>query len=334
MKTNKTVSTIWTSTNTIDKDFDDRVSFGPVKLPLDPGEYLWYVVDGDNNRVSYPSTMIVESALQEKDGFTYRITDAASKSAVLLANESGPYTGVINVPAALDGYKINSVAQGAFAFSSVTDLTLPSGIEMLENGSLYGNKYLQYLHLNGKEVISVFDETFAPEMVGKLWIDARNGLANQYARAEYWSDYLYPQWKLSAGAGTAFTGSVVNDANGNLYTPFYVGNSQPVVIMVTAPAGKNVRYTVKVGDKTYSGVIDPKNGYIQLPSLGWNKGEVSIEATTEEAAVSGITADDDTVADVYSTDGILLRRNATREQLLGLPAGLYIWNHTKVAVTR
>lgn len=324
----KTAATLWSSELSLAGEFDDRVSIGPVSVPLKAGNYLCYLVDADNNVISNPSMIMVESKVKKSNGLCYVVTDEAGKRARIVNDEAAPYSGVKVVPSKIDGYTVETISQNAFAFSDVTEVTIPSTVTTLQDGSFCNANYLHYLHLQGKNPLSAGEETFNEKMNGYLWVDA-GGLANVYARSEIWSGFNYPAWEFEAQDGTSFTTLEKDPSTGLPYSPYYVGSNQKLSLGVSAPTGKNVRYVIEVGSDSKTEVID-SSWLLSVPALGWNIGKVIISATTDKVAVDTINADDEVMGHLYSVDGILLKKDATREDVMELPCGIYIWNNKKI----
>ncbi len=327
-KSLKTVTTLGTSEISLDSEAEERISIGPVSLSLKAGNYLCYIVDADNNVISNPSMIMVESKVKTSNGLCYVVTDEAGKRARIVNDEGTPYSGVKVVPSKIDGYAVEEISQNAFAFSSVTEVTIPTTVTTLQNGSFCNAVYLHYLHLPGKEQVRVGDETFNEKMNGYLWVDAPV-LANTYARGEIWSAFNYPSWDFDAQSGTSFTTQAKDPSTGEPYSPYYVGSNQKLSLGVSAPAGQNVRYLIEVGGESKTEVIDP-SWLLSVPALGWNKGRVTISATTDKVAVETINADDEVISNLYSIEGILLKKDASRDDVKELPRGIYIWNNKKI----
>lgn len=330
----KTVGTVWSSEFDVASDYNERVSVGPISLPLTAGEYLWYVVDKDNKMISQPSTMIVESPVKTSNGIAYIVTNESRKEARIVANEGAPYTGSLNIPAAIDGYRITAISQSAFAFCTLRDLTLPANISYLEDGGFYNANYLEYLHLNSNQIIDIQPDTFSDKADDYLWIDQKAGLANQYAVADIWSRFRYPHWTLEPGAGTSFVDIEINPETGKAYDPYCVGFNQPMTMRVSGPEGMNVLYFTIIGKEWIGEIINPRVSMVNVPSLGCHYGKITLKATTDQVKVETIESDDFVSDNVYSIDGRILKRDASRDELLSLPAGIYIWRGEKIIVTK
>ena len=92
-------------------------------------------------------------------------------------------------------------------------------------------------------------------------------------------------------------------------------------VMEHVSAFSNAAYdnaTLIVPDKAY---------YDYLQSYGWDMFE-----NTKSAAIEDVFAETTTVADIFNLQGIIIKRNASKEDLHSLPAGIYIVNGKKIVV--
>lgn len=92
-------------------------------------------------------------------------------------------------------------------------------------------------------------------------------------------------------------------------------------VMESFNAFSNAAYdnaTLIVPDEAY---------YDYLQSYGWDMFE-----NTQSAAIEDVFAETTTVADIFNLQGIIIKRNASKEDLHSLPAGIYIVNGKKIVV--
>lgn len=67
--------------------------------------------------------------------------------------------------------------------------------------------------------------------------------------------------------------------------------------------------------------------YVYIQSYGWD-----LFTHTVSSGIEQIAADNDTSVDIYNLQGILIKHNATSEDLRSLPAGIYITHGKKIIV--
>lgn len=316
---------------TIPANTEFRAGIGPMSLDLIPGDYIWYITDDKNNVISYPSPMIVVSGILSEEGISYIVTDANAGHVSVIAPESNPYSGEITVPEELGGYTVAEIRQDAFAFAGATDVTLPASVARLENGGFYDAQYLRHLTLLNNGIVRKHENTFAPGAKSSIWIGVPDGLANEYARSDYWRNFRFPFWILEPGDGVTFTGLQSDPKTGIPYSPYYVGPQECLNVGVTAPDGMNVRYWTVVDGDWNGAVIDPLSSVIATPALGWIGGRLIAEATNDRVNVATIDTENVT-GDVFSIDGCLILRNASDDDLRSLSPGIYIRNGKKFSV--
>lgn len=92
-------------------------------------------------------------------------------------------------------------------------------------------------------------------------------------------------------------------------------------VMESFNAFSNAAYdnaTLIVPDEAY---------YDYLQSYGWDMFE-----KTKSAAIEDVFAETTAVADIFNLQGIIIKRNASKEDLHSLPTGIYIVNGKKIVV--
>lgn len=92
-------------------------------------------------------------------------------------------------------------------------------------------------------------------------------------------------------------------------------------VMESFNAFSNAAYdnaTLIVPDEAY---------YDYLQSYGWDMFE-----NTKSAAIEDVFAETTAVADIFNLQGIIIKRNASKEDLHSLPTGIYIVNGKKIVV--
>lgn len=310
-----------------------RLNFGPSKMPLAPGRYMWQIFDGDDRPISVAAPLTVTSAIKSCDGIAYIITDEAKKRATVVAPEAAPYQGSTVVPESLDGYTPVSLRQDAFAFAKSTDVSLPTSIHSLQPGAFFNASFLRHLTLGSESIVTRSDNTFAPDAKSKTWIGVPEGMANEYARSPYWQHFRFPFWMLEPGEGTAFIGLQKDPATGLPFHPYYVSPDEKIEFTVSGPAGKNVLYWTIVDGDWNGSVVAPLTQTVSAPALGWTGGRITLEATSRDVAVKTIDDEQyDAPADIFSIDGRLIISHADREAISNLQPGIYIRRSEKFIV--
>ncbi len=309
---------------------ETRIAFGPVKLNFPAGQYTVIVYDDDNNPISNPFPLIVESAQKFKGGISYVVTDENNKLASVTAPQGNPYSGYVLIPDVIDGYTVDKVRQDAFAFATTTHVIIPENISHLENGGFYNARHLINLDMKHEGIVEISSETFNPENREKLWLGVPNSMANLYARNDAWIGCKIPCYDLVAEDGTAFTG-IQNDPTTNApYAPYYVSAYEPFSFGATVSGDSNILIEVKAnGDFTYQVIADGES--FEAKPLKYTAGVITLKPTNAQVAVDEINADA-TPSAVYSVDGRIVVREALPSDLKDLEPGLYIYKSRKIRI--
>lgn len=305
-----------------------NLSIAPQPVPLQPGSYFWAVrFDGEQASMVYP--LVIRSAVREKDGISYVVTDEARKQAMVVPPSFGEYSGKVMIPDVIDGYTVTGVRANTFSFADgVTEVSLPSGVEHVQPGTFTAATSLQRLDVSSKTPAVVWPQAFGEGAPERIVLSPADGLANFYAAEDGWAVFRISNWTIECGAGCEITGGLLTDPLTNgFYSPYYVGADERLAINVTVPEGKVVRaeWSVDGGESS----ADNFSGPVVLPALGGRSGKVSL-AVADGAGIDDVT-EDWKPCDVYRPDGVRVLRHASYEEFRALPEGLYILRGVKVA---
>lgn len=317
---------------TIPGSWSGRVTIRPTDLEMAPGQYYWQVSDMSGNPLSLPSPMIVNSEILEKDGISYIITSEERKEAVVVAPAGDPYSGEIEVPASIDGYKITALRNNAFTFSTATQVSLPESIERLDAGTFAACSSLRNFISESNSIIPFYKDIFNDAKLSSIWLNVAQNLIEDWHSTPGWSAMMTPSWFFKLDNVEIAEGLEINKTTGLPYAPYRVNYLTPLTLKFNAPEGKNVDLTVICNyDWIFQGVVNPASYTLQLPALGLSTcGEVRAKATSEQVAVEGVLAEK--YFDVFSIDGRRVLTSATTNQIKALPTGLYIVNGRKILI--
>lgn len=294
---------------------------------------MWYVSDSNGNRLSPATPLIVTSPAKKAGNFEYVVTDKSRNKCMLLPPTSGVYTGTLEVPEKIDGYTVTSLRPDAFAFSTVTTLSLPEGVTSIPRGGFAKNTSLRSLTLNSPVVMGVTEDSFYSLKMSDCWLNVSDELANIYYNKYIWSRFRMPCWGLNLDNVEIAEGMLLNPETGLPYSPYCVNCFTPLTLRLSAPDGMNVEVlVVHNGDWIEYHTIDPTVTEVNLPALGeYGTGRFHATATNNPVAVENIRDITDN-APVYSIDGRLIYSSASASQIKTLPAGLYIIGNRKYIV--
>lgn len=314
-------------------NYNGRVNVHPADLGLEPGEYLWCIADESGNSLSMPTPMIVNSEVKENQGISYVVTSENKKEAVVVAPEGDPYSSDIVLPEKIDGYRIKGLRNDAFTFASSARVTLPSTVTALDPGTFYLDGKLDNVFFNSGEVIPFKENIFNPARYSSIWLNAGQGISNEWFSTTGWSRFRTPAWYLRLEDVT-IPGLEIDPATSKPYSPYRMNYLTPMTIRFEGPAGKNVSVLViHNGEWIQQSVIDPLTTTVELPALGlYSQGEIRAHSTADQVGVDEVVMEGNAPVDVYSVDGRLVVRGADAMTIRSLAPGLYIAGGRRILV--
>lgn len=332
--THTVVKTLTSSSEiTINPGQSRRLSFGPSLLGLQPGKYLWYLTDENQNILSNPAPLLVESEILQDGKYAYIITDEKAKTAVFSAPNNFSYYGVVNVPDKINGYTISALTQDAFIFSTAYEVRLPKTISIIPDGEFYSTTGFKRLLLDSPTIVNRGERTFNPEKIGSIWIGVSSDLAYDYATSESWKDFNYPTWEVTTTKDVIISSpDNLNHTSGNV---FYTSPHEIFRLKATNKTGNNVAFRIHSGDFWSIGTVE--NGHIfDLPASGWNHSTISLESTTNKTNVDEISESEQNGFEypcaIYSIDGRLIIMANDDQDITSLPVGLYLTKNKKFII--
>ena len=109
----------------------------------------------------------------------------------------------------------------------------------------------------------------------------------------------------------------------------YRGTQIHVKTIAAAARAAGVEFLVKDGDK----VVNPDENGVYSIVVGPEEKEKNIIITTDlSSGIADSFVDADKVFDIFSIQGVVVKRNATNDDLKALPAGIYVAGGKKVVV--
>lgn len=314
--------------------YDTRFSMTPFDFKLEPGYYLYRIVDKSDAPLSKPYPLIVESkVIDSSNGLSYIITDQASKSAVLVAPDAKPYSGSVAVPSSIDGFKVTALRPDAFAFFEGASVQIDPAISGIPNGGFYCAKSMSALILPSTKKIKAASQTFNAANSANCWLEIPDNLIADYRNDAIWRPFMMPSWIMRLEDSEIASG-VENVYH--LNNVYYPGPEYPFSLSLKNSEGKNIYVYIIIDNQIVNkGVIASGGEGFPVPALGKkHKGVIMAKLTDDPVAVEefGNDLDASPYGDIYSIDGRLIIRHATENDYLSLPSGLYIHGDKKIAV--
>ena len=306
-----------------------NVTFAPRSIPIEPGDYYWVIKDKSGNWLSVPMPVKAYGPIMEQDGIAYQVTDQSTKKAMVVASRTFDYSGTVNIPSTIAGNTVTAIKADAFTFcSDLTDIRIPATVSTIENGQFYSASKLAWLTVKSATPPELPEMAFAEDKPAEIFLSTAAGRENIYKRTEGWNQFKMSSWKFNFGTGvTPAEGLLTDPATGSLYDPYYVSAQSPFVFVVSKPASLSTKAEWDIDGNKGSQMFWET---ITLPVLNGADGTVSFEAV-EDTGVDTILGEDGT-ANVYSTSGLMILKEATAQQIALLPAGIYIVNGKKIVI--
>lgn len=284
-----------------------RANITPFNFDLQPGYYMWRLIDNDEKPLSLPTPLIVSSEVIEEDGYAYIITNHTARTAMLTSPSDYAYSGDFTIPEYIGDYKIKALRNDAFTFSNVTDLTIPASISYIPTGEFYNVKSLKniYLPYASEKLLWAQPNAFNPEFAANTWVNADPSTANIYQNMSVFWRLSYSNWKFRLDDCEITSGVEINPESGEIYNPCcFDPESQPEITLST-PAGKNISYVGMIdGEVVVGATIDPALTTIILPKLGEHHyGWLHAWATDDEVGISTVADDSGEYTRYYDLSG-------------------------------
>lgn len=325
----------------LDKDFStlrtlnsDEIVFQPAQVTnlqmqtpainFEPGVYYW-AIDIDGARACLAQPLLVSGNTKTADGITYMVTSETAKTATVISSADKEYSGKIIIPDVIDGYKVTEVRADAFTFADeLKEVTLPSGISDIQAGTFYGATALERVNITANPVPTLWNDAFAEGAPEQIILSPTDAYANMYAAEPAWSQFKISNWTITADPDCTVSGLLTDLMTNKPYNPYYIGADTRLAINLGTPENTvgHMTWEMENGEKGETDFI----GSTKLPALHGLSGTVHFSS----ADGSGIEQMEEEwiPSDIYTTSGILIMRDATREQFRTLPRGLYILRGT------
>lgn len=292
------------------------------------GSYYWVVENADGNRVSAPQPVIFEGPEFESDGLRFTVTDEGKRECRLLSVVDEEASS-ITVPAKAGDYTVISMRPDVFTFNPVVEaVNLPGGIMEIPNGEFYSANNLRYLNMAVLEAPSRGERSFAVENIPNVTVSSLPGLTYLLQESDTWAPFNYSYWTFTVDAGISIGN--LGAQNGVLINPFATNPLESLSVLVESDVYDFVRldWSIEEGESGWFDVAPGKRGW--LPLLYGKHGSVHLS----QGDGSGVSAPDgdDALMDVYTASGIRVLKNASKEQIRLLPAGVYIAGGKKLVV--
>lgn len=305
-----------------------NLAFSPMMFDIEPGYYFWLAVDNSGKTLSAPQPIVVTGIISQENGIYYQATSSNPPRARIIPSQTGNYEGIINIPNRINGYIVTEIKADAFSFSSeMTEIRLPSDLTRIYPGSFYMSG-LTRIDIEAPNPPYVYNDAFDHDRINSIVLSSEYGNNNIYHSTPGWSGFRMSSWTITADSDIKLSGLKNDPATGNIYTPYYVSSFLPMSFGAEPPAGKVVKAVW-----TIDGKEETKNFWrrVTLPMLTGQSASVHLSSTTD-VGVDQIDDNNDKRLDIYSSQGILILRNADNEMIKSLPAGIYIANGKKFIV--
>lgn len=297
------------------------INFG--NLDLEAGKYFWRVYIEEARAEYFASSLIpfnvLAKGVREGDIVYDRLLDDDGVS--LGEVEGGVYADDVVIPETVgDGLRFTRIDGSALTYADrVTSVTIPASVEEIGNGAFYHAAALRQLTFTGQTPPVMGSDVFSEEGYKNTLIFLPDGTANAYKQTAGWENVFLPSWTFNIESTLSVDGI-------DIAAPYYVGAGEKLKLNVSGNAGEEMTAFCALSDGSMD--IIKSHDTFELPALGLLNGRVSICKST--SGLSEILGD--ITADVYSLQGILVKRAATPADVASLPAGIYIYGGRKLAI--
>lgn len=294
------------------------LNFAPRDFGLKAGGYYWRVLDSKGNPLSNLHPLQIVGQPYDWGNLIYEVTDE-DKALARLCGSTDPDIDYAQVAGNTGKYTVNAITADALAFAEKLEkVTLPPALTIVPTASFYNAKALKYFNMRAQTPPALGQKAFSEEHIPEIVVSGPDGYTNFYAASSVWAPFRFSAWNLDFAAGIT-PRDMLQDAQGNVFSPYYYQADQWMQIFVDVPAGKLVHTEWTIDGQTTSMNYD---GYIALPPLYGKTGSARM-TLIENSAVEGLESDGNPV-DVYTVQGTLILRQALPEEIARLPKGIYI----------
>lgn len=327
---NETTNEIKTDQYIIPAKIVATVRFPSVRVKVSPGTYYWQIFSEMGTPLSDPYPMIVTSGPHKYNGTYYYITSEDNKTAMAVPPTYGEYEGIHAIPSEIKGYQINEIRADACTFADKLNyMSIPETISIIEPGTFYNVTSMENIMFRAQTPPYLCEKAFNPELQQNIILNCPHGTANVYARETEYENFKLSSWDISVDSDdiTLTTQLDIDPMTGKTYEPYYVSGDEELKLQFEAPEDRSVRLQIDIeGEKIeYDAWRNTA-----LPTLRGKHGTVSI-ISIDSSSVDHIESDSKP-DNLYSVDGMLIRRDFDRKDLDKLPAGIYILNGEKLVV--
>ncbi len=309
-----------------------RFNYGSI-ADVKPGDYLWQLVLSQNNgkqetEISrkFPVRIYSGPYADSDNAITYELSPSGAE---ITSVDNFMPEGDVSIPANVGVHTVTSLAPDLFTFASgITSISIPGNVG-INTGQFYLASALQRIDVRGSEPAFMSAEAFAPGAAQTVELTVDNGAANIYKRTPGWDLLKMGSWTITVGAGVRIdSGLDIDPATSSIYRPYFVNPEEQLSVNFTSTTSEmpKIIYTIGEGSPVE---LNPVGSSFTLPALHGECGKLSIGDTS--GVETGIT-DELSATDVYTVTGILAGRGLTKEQIVRLPAGIYVANGKKIVV--
>lgn len=314
--------------------YANTINFGTVDLTLEPGWYRWQVseMNGEaaGNLLSLPSPMQVVNGPKTFEFKSY-YTIVGEDEALFSRPPIGSYSEEMVVTEKIEGQTITGFEGNAFVNSpKLTALTVPATVNRLGSALLYMTPELTDLTVMSPEPPAISADVMEPYAFNRVWLHTPAGTENLYMHSEVWSKFSMGRWFFSFPKEVEITGLDNDPGTGSPYQPYFIDDTRELTFDISLPEGMSAIVGWNIGETELKGYTCYGSGKVTLPALGRHYGSaymtlVDSASVSDAEAVSGL-------ADVYTTTGLPVLRQAAKSEIDALPAGIYIVNGKKTVV--
>lgn len=306
------------------------VRFPSVRVKVEPGTFYWQVFNEFDTPISEPYPMIVSSGPYKYNDTFYYITSEEEKTALVVPPTYTEYEGIQAFPTEVDGYTINQIRADACTFADkLYYISIPESVSIIEPGTFYNVSGMENIKFRGQTPPYLCENAFNPEVQKNIILNCPYGTANVYSRETAYENFKLSSWDINIDDDDLImtTELELDPLTNHIYDPYYVSGDEEMKLTFEAPENRAVRLEVDIeGEKIQ---YDAWRN-TALPCLRGKHGTVRIY-TIDGSSVEQID-DEPSLNNLYSVDGIVVKRNFDRKDIDKLPAGIYIFNGEKIVV--
>lgn len=319
---------------TLPANYANAINFGSVSLGIDPGWYFWRVSEMNGEAVG--NTLSLSYPLQVTSGVkTYEFTDFFTITGESTAEYSRPpigtYSDDIDIAEVLEGERITAIEGNAFVNSpKLRSLGIPASVSRLGSGLLYMTPQLRDLTVASATPFGISDNLMEASAFARVRLHTPAGSENAYMHSDVWSRFSMPRWFMDIPSGVTVKGLQVDPGTGEVYTPYYVNGIDELTFDIELPEGFSAIVGWVIPETGKEHYACQNAGKVTLPALDALNGSMYIRLV-DSASVADAN-DGEGLADVYTTTGVCVLRQASAAEIASLPEGIYIVNGKKIVI--